>query len=97
MSRILKPLIQQRNPAADERAQAIVAAKGVKHVCWVQEGDTWVATATVISSGVLNPTYRCTVYPPERISCECMDFRARGGLCKHLRAALIEVWLSGNV
>lgn len=69
----------------------IVAAKGVQNVQWRIEGDTAAATATVRSSGANTQAYCCTVHPLHMVSCACMDFRSRGGLCQHLRAAFIEV------
>lgn len=69
-----------------------MAEKGVSHVRWSTEGGVLLAAAVVKSSSVLNQSaYCCTMYPPHRICCDCMDFRSRGGLCKHLRAAFLEV------
>jgi len=81
----------QPNEAADRKAAAILADKGVCHVQWAEDREHWRATAVVKSSGALNRAYCCTVHPPEAICCDCMDFRSRGGLCKHLRAAFTEV------
>lgn len=81
----------QPNPAADAKAASIVQERGVTHVRWAQHGEIWQATAIVKASGVLNQAYSCTVFPYDQIRCDCMDFRARGGLCKHLRAAFIQV------
>lgn len=81
----------QVDASKDERAAAIIAEKGVTHVRWMEDGGTWMATALVKSSSLLSPAYCCTVYPPESICCDCMDFRCRGGFCKHLRAAVAQV------
>lgn len=44
-------------------------------------------------SGESEP-YTCCLLPWARVTCDCPNFQSVGGYCKHLRAALLKVWVS---
>lgn len=86
----------QPNPAKEQRARELADSGGVVQVEWSSAVITGVVSGPMLSARVRTsnhwkPEYVCRIFPYENITCECCDFRFRGGQCKHVSAAFIEV------
>ncbi len=68
----------------DREAEKILKTHGaIRGLRILEVGGVVVDIASMNS---WNTVYNACVYAPKDISCTCMDFRSRGGFCKHLRA-----------
>jgi SWIM zinc finger len=70
-----------------------------KVVSVVVRADTLIAlvqTENLFNSepGSGSAPYTCCLLPWARVACDCPNFQSVGGYCKHLRAALLKVWVS---
>ncbi|KAI0640234.1 hypothetical protein C8Q77DRAFT_1226560 [Trametes polyzona] len=69
-----------------------------KHLSPVEAGVMYELWATCQSSQNAAQYYSLTAHPSGAATCTCLDWRKRGGACKHLRAfrMLIETWSAGG-